>query len=218
MARYVRYAERMAATVKTMRFTVQHGAGWVFMSLAILFLIAVWLLTVGFHLGLAMLALWLNVGIFLVGLTLAIGPPRGLRKTVFLAAIAGFGCLIMSRSEQMSYQRRFNTWWQPSQQIERYLRTQTPIGSTEQQVTAWVYEHAPVQSNGWGQIVRLPIRPGADYPLTTTGGAASMHVVLHAEPERLIPLMFAWAVEAFYTFDSSGRLRDVRVRKTVDSL
>jgi hypothetical protein len=220
MARYVRYAERMAATVKTMRFTVQHGAGWVFMSLAILFLaIAVWLLTVGFHLGLAMLALWLNVGIFLVGLTLAMGPPCSLKKIVFLVAVAGFGCVIIGRSEQMSYERRFNKWWQSPQQIERYLRSQTPIGSTERQVLGWLHEHAPMQPNeAWWQIRQGSIPPGSDYPLTTTGGAASMHVLLHGEPERLIPFMFAWDVEGFYTFDSAHRLRDVRVRITVNSL
>jgi hypothetical protein len=197
---------------------IQRAAGAVLMCVAVLSLaVAVWLLAVSFHLGLAMLALWFNVGIFLVGITLATGPPCTAGRAVFLVAVATFGCLVIVRSEQMSYQRRFNVWWQSSPQIEIYLRSQTSVGATEEQVLDWLHQHAPIQPNiGWSHVHRASILPHSE--LSTTGGEAFIQSALHHEPERLIPLMFSWDVEAFYTFDAAGRLVDVRVRTTVNGL
>jgi hypothetical protein len=181
--------------------------------------VAIWLLVVYFDSGLAVLALWTNGMIVAAALWLLMQPTPTAARTVASLVVAGCAFAIIIGSEQVSYQRRFNVWWQQPRQIEAYLRSQTPLGSSEQQVVDWLREHAPVQPNvGWLNVTRALIPPHSDYPLTTTGGAAFIQSLLHHERERLIPFGFAWDVEGFYTFDAEGRLVDVRVRITVNSL
>src|ERR1051325_7284839 len=104
--------------------------------------IAVWLLTVSFHLGLAVVAAWTNGIIVGAGLWLMMERTPTAIHSVTAMAIGGPGFAIISGSEQVSYERRFNIWWQEPRQIERYLRSETPIGSPEQQVLNWLREHA----------------------------------------------------------------------------
>jgi hypothetical protein len=92
--------------------------------------------------------------------------------------------------------------------IETYLRTQTPLGSSQQQVTQWL------SARGVGsEVFEAIVEPNSDYPPTKIGGTSFIH-----ESVAHYGLIFRADIEAFYIFDSQGTLVDLRVRRTVDAL
>jgi hypothetical protein len=178
--------------------------------------VAVWLLVVYFDSGLAVLAGWTNGIIVAAGVWLLLQATPTWAQTVAAASCAA---VIIIGSEQVSYERRFNVWWQEPPLIEPYLRSQTPLGATEQQVVDWSHEHATVQPNvAWSQVNRATIQRNSDYPLSTTGGAAFIQSALHHEPRAADSVQICLGCGRLYTFDTEGRLVDVRVRITVNSL
>ena len=95
-------------------------------------------------------------------------------------------------------------WWRSASHIEAYLRRETPLGSSQESVRAWVDRTRRIQI----PIHQGPVKPHSDYPVSTTGGASWATVVVSR----------GWItdIEAFYTFDATGHLADVRVRITHD--
>jgi hypothetical protein len=130
---------------------------------------------------------------------------NGTTRLQLAAAVVG-GLLIVGTTSLLW--RELTVFWLSPAQIESYLLRQTPLGASEMDVTRWLdtrgRQTVPIKAN---------IPPNSDYPLTRTGGAAAIHLTV-AEYR----LIFWAAVEAFYVFDQSGHLVDVRVRRTIDSL
>jgi len=98
-------------------------------------------------------------------------------------------------------------FWGPPLLIERYLKKQTPIGSSQDHVVLWLQERGDS-----AKINVAAIAPHSAYPPTRVGGAsfiqttvASYRIVLRAD------------VEAFYVFDASSRLADIGVRRSIDA-
>jgi hypothetical protein len=97
---------------------------------------------------------------------------------------------------------------QPSAEIERVLRAETPIGAPVSDVLK------ALKSRGIdAKVHRVNIPANSDYPLTRTGGASFIH-----ETVGEYGLILKVSVEVFYVFDRSDRLADVRIRKTTDGL
>ena len=94
--------------------------------------------------------------------------------------------------------------------IERYLIAMTPLGSSETEVLAWLHRRG-VSAQPWhGHIEPSPPN---DYPLTQIGGEGFIH-----ESIGHYRIVFRTDIEVFYIFDGAGKLVDLRVRKSVDSL
>jgi len=97
-------------------------------------------------------------------------------------------------------------YWRAPPEVELFLRKQTPVGSTEAEVSQWLTARGSAAT-----ITRAVVPPNSDYPLSRTGGAAFIHATV-AEYRLVL-----WAaVEAFYVFDGKGHLVDLRVRRTID--
>ena len=94
--------------------------------------------------------------------------------------------------------------------IERHLLRKTPLGSSEADVLRFLRQQGVSADVATGHI---PPSPPSDYPLTKIGGEAFIH-----ESIAHYRLVFRTDVEVFYIFDASGKLVDLRVRKTVDAL
>jgi len=94
-------------------------------------------------------------------------------------------------------------FWQEPARIKRYLLEHTPLGSPEEHVVSWLEERG-VRSH----INRWP-------PSAASGAPASALIHESIEHHRIL---FRTDVEAFYVFDGSQQLVDVRVRKTTDAL
>lgn len=93
--------------------------------------------------------------------------------------------------------------------IERYLVGKTPLGSTETEVLTSLRRRG-VSAQPWHGHIQPS--PPNDYPLTKVGGKGFIH-----ESIGHYRLVFRTDVEAFYIFDGSGKLVDLRVRKSVDA-
>jgi hypothetical protein len=97
-------------------------------------------------------------------------------------------------------------WYSPSR-IQRHLIGRTALGSSEREVIVDLERHGiratvsgfRIDSLSFGSVVEASRRP-------------EIHVVVgsYRTPFRV-------SVEAFYTFDDSRRLVDIRVRKTSDT-
>ena len=99
-------------------------------------------------------------------------------------------------------------YWGSEGSIEAYLKTQTPIGSPYERVSQWLGAR-----NVHAELYQGAIKPNSEYPLTSTGGSSFIHEsIAHYGP------IFRADIEAFYVFDSNGRLVDLRVRRTVNAL
>jgi hypothetical protein len=121
------------------------------------------------------------------------------------AAILAIGILILG----LSLGNRLIFIFSPAA-IERHLRRETPLGSTEAEVAKWL--------SGRGVVARIarvhvPPSPPSDYPLTSVGGEAFIH-----ESVAHYRFVFRTDVEVFYIFNAAGRLVDLRIRKSVDAL
>jgi hypothetical protein len=133
------------------------------------------------------------------------GMPNGPSRRQLAGALVA-GLLLVGVSSVLWPE--LTVFWRSPDRVEAYLLTKTPLGTPEAGVTAWL------RTRGREEVPRkVSIRPNSDYPVTRTGGAAFIHTVV-AEYR----LIFWTSVEAFYTFDASGRLVDLRVRATVDGL
>jgi len=121
------------------------------------------------------------------------------------AAILAIGALILG----LSLADRLVFMLSPTA-IEGHLRRETPLGSTEAEVTKWLSNRGVV-----AQIARVHVPPNdpSEYPLTSVGGEAFIH-----ESVAHYWFIFRTDVEAFYIFNGAGKLVDLRVRKTVDAL
>jgi hypothetical protein len=97
----------------------------------------------------------------------------------------------------------------PPETIERHLLRQTPLGSSEADVQKSLHDHGVPADI---RRVHVPPSPPGDYPLTKVGGEAFIH-----ESVDHYWFVFRTDVEAFYVFDTCGKLVDVRVRKSVDA-
>lgn len=93
-------------------------------------------------------------------------------------------------------------------EIERHLLIATPLGSTEAEVLSYLQD-----KHISGSIKRAHVRPGVDYPPTAVEGNSFIH-----ESIGEYGLLFQTSVEAFWVFNSAGRLVDLKVRKTTDAL
>ena len=120
---------------------------------------------------------------------------------VFVFALFGLGTY-------QHQQRQVNIWWQSEQRIRDYLLMQTAAGTPEEEVVGWLRSRGVVP-----RIIRSRIEPRSTYREIERGGEAWTNVVLdrHGFP-------FQTWVEAFYVFDANGRLVEIAVRKTTDSL
>jgi hypothetical protein len=98
----------------------------------------------------------------------------------------------------------------PPSVIERYLARATPLGTDESDVMSWLRKQGLSPNLA---RVHVPPSPPSDYPLTRVGGEAFIH-----ESIGHYRLIFRTDVEVFYVFDATGKLADLRVRKSVDSI
>jgi hypothetical protein len=98
-------------------------------------------------------------------------------------------------------------YWRSNNRIEAYLLTQTPIGTPKPTVVSWL------KPRGKHTILAsAPVPPHSDYPSTVVGGTSFISTVV---AEYWLPLNTT--IEAFYIFDATDNLADVRVRRTIDA-
>jgi hypothetical protein len=98
--------------------------------------------------------------------------------------------------------------WAAPPTIELFLLSRTPLGSPQSTVRASL--------SGVGLASRVGgsrAYPGNQYPPAEVGGATWERALVGEHR-----LVFATSVEAYFYFDDAGRLAEIRVRKTVDSL
>jgi hypothetical protein len=95
--------------------------------------------------------------------------------------------------------------------VERSLLHTAALGSSRDEVVSWLLNARHVRAH----ICECPVAPNqrGDYPLSAIGGSSFI-----AESVAHYYLPFRTDVEAFYMFDASGNLVDLRVRKTTDSI
>lgn len=100
-----------------------------------------------------------------------------------------------------------NVYRRPPDVIEAYLRSETPLGSSEATVLAWL------KTKGIdARVTRKQIIPGSmDPPSAVDGGA---FIASRLASYRKIP--FRTFVGAVFIFDDHGALVEIRVRKSVD--
>ena len=86
----------------------------------------------------------------------------------------------------------------------------TALGSSRDEVVSWLLNARRVRA----YICECPVAPSSerDYPISAIGGSSFI-----AESVAHYYLPFRTDVEAFYMFDASGHLVDLRIRKTTDS-
>jgi hypothetical protein len=99
-------------------------------------------------------------------------------------------------------------YWQEPERIEQFLVQATPLGASQADVQTWLEKQGVT-----AEIHKAAIPPNSDYPRSRTGGASFIH-----ESIAHFWLPFRTDIEAFYTFNHSGRLVDIRVRRTTDAL
>ena len=99
-------------------------------------------------------------------------------------------------------------YWGSPHRIERYLRDQTPIGSTQDAVVMWLRGRSSSAN-----IAVAIIPPHSTYPPTVVGGTSFIHSIIAS-----YRVLFTTDVEAFYVFDASAHLVDIGVRTTTDAL
>ena len=99
-------------------------------------------------------------------------------------------------------------YWRSEESIEAYLRAQTPLGSTQTNVTQWLRARAI-----GAEIDEAVVEPNSRYPPTKIGGSSFIHA-----PIAHYGRIFRADIEAFYIFDTNRTLVDLRVRRTVDGL
>ena len=130
---------------------------------------------------------------------------------VFALVVIAFALLIAGSVVYVTYQRAYNVWWGSTSEIKAYLLTQTPVGSREAEVLAWLetrnvsteVDHFPRKIEGQ-QIER-----SYDFPIRGRFIDGMIHEVV-AEYG-----LFTTSVEAFYVFNE-GHLVDIGVRTTAD--
>ena len=140
------------------------------------------------------LILWLLAAPFVIAVSIAWfrrrKPDRDLTPlAVSLLLSAG---LYQYNLIRVAHEQRTNTWWQDEQTIERYLLTNTPIGTPEDRVKVWLQRATDI---------RQPHPNEIDAVLATYQD-----------------LVFGVSVTGVYTFDDAHRLLAIGVTKHVDAL
>lgn len=127
-------------------------------------------------------------------------------KSGALRIVVALATLVLAAVSIVGY-RLFTS--QPSPvEIERQLLTETPLGASREDVVRWLAARG-IRA----EVHVVKIDGPSDYPLTRTGGTSFIHETLDRSR-----LLFRTSVEVFYIFDTEGRLVDLRVRRTTDSL
>jgi hypothetical protein len=98
-------------------------------------------------------------------------------------------------------------WGQP-QSIEAFLAELTPLGSSRIAVQQTLESYG-VRSD----YTPVHVSAGSTYPPAALGGDGWQRALVSEYRFILVT-----SVEAYFYFDGSGRLREIKVRKTVDSL
>ena len=98
-------------------------------------------------------------------------------------------------------------YWGSPLRIEHYLQDQTPIGTAQDEVMAWLQRRGSV-----AKINVAAIAAHSTFPPTETGGASFIQTSVAS-----YRIVFRADVEAFYVFDANARLADIGVRRTVDA-
>jgi hypothetical protein len=93
--------------------------------------------------------------------------------------------------------------------IELQLLVKTPSGTSQAQVLEYLGTYDVKPSILW----QGKIPADSSYPPTSVGGDGYVRVLMGE-----YGLIFVTSVEAFYIFGSNGRLVDVKVRKSTDTL
>ena len=155
-----------------------------------------------------------------------------LRKTArapsTLAVVLSMGIVAVSAtplsiSVYQDYQRKFNIWWQSSDQIERFLETQTPIGIRQTDAEHWLRQRCVDAAAT--RTLMPPLKP-AEPPGLSTGAANLEH-----EP-GYVPSSIGWEtkcvinrhrlpfpveVTATYQFDLNHQLVNIDVSEFSES-
>jgi len=100
-------------------------------------------------------------------------------------------------------------WYLDQTLIESRLLTETPLGSSEDDVLA----HLQAKNLKPAPVWRGTVSPHTIYPPTTVAGTSFTHAVVGE-----YSLIFTTSVEAFYVFGQDRRLVEIAVRKTTDAL
>ena len=121
-------------------------------------------------------------------------------------------------STYQTYQRSTNVWWQPDGVIQRYILQQTPIGTDEQGVHRWLAgQHAERRVDRVDAQALLERSRATGTPLPDAEHTPRDLVWVGYELHHH-GFLFETHVIVEYNFDSSNRLRGVRVLHFADSL
>src|SRR5262249_31595214 len=100
-------------------------------------------------------------------------------------------------------------WYGNERQVQSYLIKTTPLGSSEDDVIAYLRRSGARSDKPWrGQVTAGGPRA---YPPNTVAGSSFIRAVVNYR------LVFATSVEAFYIFDANRRLVEIAVRETTDA-
>ena len=137
---------------------------------------------------------------------------RVARGCAYSVGIVLVGILVIFVSER--YQKATNIWWQSDAEIAAHLLKQTPVGSTEGAVVAWLKSQG-VADPYVGRFVRT-VEPQEWVSTYGFNVKARSTAVIHTTVARY-GFPFETSVEAFYLFYNE-RLVEIWVRKTTNAL
>ena len=100
-------------------------------------------------------------------------------------------------------------WYRSAAENEAHLATQTPQGSSESEVQAYLEDNAVSFTPPW----RGPIEPSSEYSPSSVAGSSLIRALVGE-----YTVVFVTSVEAYYVFDADRRLVGISVRKTTDAL
>ena len=100
-------------------------------------------------------------------------------------------------------------WYDSPDRIESHLLSETPLGSSEEEVLRYLRKEAVRFEPPW----RGAVAPNTLYPPNTVAGSSYIDAVVGE-----YAIVFGTSVEAFYIFDANRRLVEIAVRKTTDGL
>ena len=100
-------------------------------------------------------------------------------------------------------------WYRSAGGIESYLLTETPLGSSEDQVLAYLRSQDFNPAPTWRGVVE----PNTIYPPNAVAGNSFIRATVGE-----YMMVFTTSVEAFYIFGPDRRLVEIAVRKSTESL
>ena len=99
--------------------------------------------------------------------------------------------------------------YRSSESVEAYLKSETPLGTPEAAVMAYLKENEMNPD----AIRRVHVTISTSYPPSSVEGESFIRALVGE-----YDIVFTTSVESFYTFDSDGMLADIKIRKTTDAL